>query len=128
MNLDTLDQWLEQLVALFDKLYHLPAYALIFVFCIALGYGLRALPKVPNAVIPWVVVLIAPLANLCTAEFFEDQTPLRIWFAKQTVIGLIVGVAAWGFHNKILSRLEEKLGLFGKAPELTDKTITETQP
>lgn len=96
--------WLDWLVYILNTLYGLPGAALVFVFCLALGYAIKANPRAPNAVIPWVVMLASPLMTLLVSEPPAGGAT-RVWVARQVMVGVVTGACAWAFHNRILKRV-----------------------
>lgn len=114
--IESLNTWLEQIVTVLSKLYGLPGYALVFLFCIVAGYVVKALPNIPNNVIPWMLVGIGPVLNMLIADTRADDFPIRIWIVKNFVIGFLISGAALWFHRKYLKPMEERLGLFQAEP------------
>lgn len=125
--------WLNGILSYLDKLEGLPAAALIFLACIALGYMLRFIKPFPNSAIPVVVILFGALSMLFLADARPTTMPARIWTVRNLLVGLIIGFAAWIAHKLILSRIENLIGsklpstgdstFFAKAPDGTVKQI-----
>lgn len=113
--IDTFDKYLDQSVHLLGKLNGLPGYVLVFLWCIAFGYAMRAYNKFPNDAIPFAVILWGCIWNGMIADAAADDLPLRIWLVKNVVVGGIIGLIAWGVHHFGLSRLEEKMPWLRKA-------------
>jgi hypothetical protein len=111
--MEQLNDTITQIVEMLGKLYGLPAFGLVFIVCLAVGYGLRLWKKFPNDGIPLAVILCGPVFLPLIADPAADSIPWRIWFFKNFLIGLIVGVAAWVAHNKLLSKFEDKIPFLG---------------
>ena len=101
-----MEGWLESAQAWLSKLYGLPGGMLVLISCIAFGYLLKFVPKqwFPNQGIPLAVILWGCTFNMLIADPRADSLPIRIWVVKNLLIGLIIGVAAWMVHNKIIKR------------------------
>lgn len=120
-NMNSIEDLLEQITDTLQKLYGLPAGTLVLFSCIVIGYVLKLFKKFPNDGIPIAVILWGGVLYPLIADSDNDLT-LRVWLVRNLIIGLVIGFAAWLLHNKILSKLEEKLGLFG------EKTTTTPDP
>ena len=118
--METVETTLEQASQILNQLYGLPAGLLIVALCIAVGYVLKLIPRFPNGAIPLVVILVAPVLLPVIADY-QNDVPWRVWFVRNIVVGLIIGVVAWTIHNQVLSKLEEKLGLFGGGRTTTEE-------
>ena len=120
--IENIDKYIQQIVDLLGKLYGLPSYAVVFIACIAVGYVLRLWKSFPNEAIPIVAIVWGAAFLPLVADPWEDGSPWRIWFFKNFLIGLIIGAAAWVFHNQILSKFEAKIPFLG--PKLVEPPTT----
>ena len=111
--IEQIDQFITQIVEVLSRLYGLPSYAVVFISCLAVGYVLKLSKKFPNDAIPVVAILWGAAFLPLIADPAADATPWRIWFGKNFLIGLVIGALAWAFHNKILSRFEDKIPFLG---------------
>lgn len=91
-------QFIEGLI---KRIIALDPAMLVFVFCIALGYILKSLPKFPNERIPYVCMGLPPV-------FY----PLMVWngfdvrkIASDIALAIIFAALAWGAHKLVLKRL-----------------------
>lgn len=111
--MDTIETTIDGAIATLNKLYGLPAIALVALSCIVVGYILRCIKRFPNDGIPIAVILW----GAAFLPLLSDYTPgkFRIWLVRNVFVGLITGFVAWLFHNKILSKIEDKLGLFNNS-------------
>jgi hypothetical protein len=110
--MDSLETMIDQIVELLQRLYSAPAILLVLFTCWVLGYALRCIRKFPNDGIPIAVILWGGVL----APFIADTNstlPLRVWILRNILVGLVCGFVAWLVHNKVLSKVEERLGLFG---------------
>lgn len=98
---------LDQIIAWLNRLYGLPAGALVLGTCIVLGYILRFVKRFPNDGIPVAVVLWGAIAMSLVADSRASSMPLRIWVVRNVLVGMIIGLAAWMAHKIALSRLED---------------------
>lgn len=124
--MNTIEGGIESMVQILQRLDGAPAIALIFVSCLVLGYVLKGVRQFPNSAIPTAVILWGAIVNPVIADAMND-TPLRIWMIRNVLVGAITGFAAWMAHMSILSRIEDKLGLFTK-PKPTTTNETPTNP
>lgn len=100
---DTIDH----IVALLNKLYGLPAVALVAFSCLVVGYILRYIKAFHNSGIPVVVVLWGGLAMSLVADSRATTMPLRVWIVRNVLVGLIVGFLTWLVHRYAIKRLED---------------------
>lgn len=126
--MDTLETLLTQVTGMLQKLDGLPATGLTILSCIVIGYVLRFIKKFPNDGIPVVVILWAGVFYPMIADDNNDIT-LRVWLVRNALIGLVIGFVAWIIHKQVLSRLEDKFGLFqGPVKEVPCVEPAPTQP
>jgi hypothetical protein len=79
-----------------------PAYMLVFLSCLAVGWTLKRLHKFPNEGIPVAVMLWGALFNGLMADpFTPDKTPFRIWLVKNATVGFVIGFGSWLVHRYI---------------------------
>lgn len=93
-----------------DALLGAPVGVLVFVVCIAVGYVAKWMPFVNNRFIPTIVVSVGVVLCPAISEYQPGQ--LRVAVVKNMAFGLVFACSAWLLHNKVLKRVEEKLGLF----------------
>lgn len=100
-----------------DALMGAPVGVLVLLACIAFGYSIKLIPTIDNRWIPSAVIV----AGMILFPMLSDRgaEPLRIWMAKTITMGLVIASLAWLIHNKLLKRLEEKLGWFKDEEEKT---------
>lgn len=129
--MDSIETILDQLSLFLQKLYGLPAYTLVGIACIIIGYLLRFWKAFPNNGIPLVVILFGAIAYPIVADY-NNEDSIRVLLGKYILFGLLIGFVAWLVHNKFLKPLEDKFGLFtgnNKTPSPpTETTTTETKP
>ena len=111
---------LESLAETLNKLGGAPASILVLFACVIAGYVLRCVRRFPNEAIPVAVILVGGLIYPFVADDNNDFT-LRVWVIRNSIIGLTIGFIAWTVHNKILKKVEERLGLFCDDSEMADK-------
>lgn len=102
MNMDKINQYNEQLMGA-------PAGVLVLLACIAVGYTLKLIKRFPNDGIPLAVVLCGMIFFALIAPEREFTDSLRIWIARNLILGMIIGFASWLLHNKVLWMIEEKI-------------------
>ena len=95
---------METLIKLNEQLYNAPIGILVGLFAIVLGYLLKTLPKFDNNYIPLVVVLASTIGFMVLSPACPPEIKVRIWQARNLIIGFIIGFAAWTFHAQILRR------------------------
>jgi hypothetical protein len=108
---------LKDILELLHSLYGLPGYVLVFVSCIGFGYLAKAAKFVPNDKIPLLIFLWGTIWNLLLADTREPGSSLRLWIARNLIIGFIIAGLAWLTHNRWL-----KLWLDPKFPSLSPAT------
>lgn len=108
--MDKLDTWLDHLVYALDRLGALPAAALVFLACLALGYVIRSIRWLDNSRIPGVCICAGGILKLLSAEW-PDGPNWRVWMMREVLFGLIIGWLAWEFHDKILAQCENAIVL-----------------
>lgn len=96
--IEMLDSTLKQVTDLLGKLYGLPGYVSVFLFCLAFGYALKRSKWCPNDAIPALVIGWGSIWTTLIADPRADTLPLRVWVVKNVVFGALVGCAAWIAH------------------------------
>ena len=81
--------------------------------CIAIGYFFRAMPKFPNDWM-WTVCsgsgsFIFPILAYPHRALYGHDEGLAQWLLRTVIMGLVLGMGAWGAHEKILSKVEDKI-------------------
>lgn len=102
-----MNDYIDKIVSALNTLYGLPAVALVFGSCIALGYVLRFVRRFPNDGIPVAVILWGGIAMSVIADSRASSMPLRVWIVRNLLVGMIIGLGAWLVHKIALSRLED---------------------
>ena len=96
--MDEILKWNEQLIGA-------PSGVLLAGFAIALGYVLKTIPAFNNKFIPLIVVCFCTVGFMLIAPARPADMALRIWLARNFIIGFIIGFAAWTLHAQLLRRL-----------------------
>lgn len=128
--MEQIESYIDSAVQVLQKLSGLPAIALVALLCLAAGYVLRFWKAFPNNAIPLVVTILGATYALIADD--RNDTPLRIWMARNVIVGLIVGFATWAFHKMILSRIETKFPVIGPMlaaldePEVKPPSLADT--
>lgn len=99
--------YLNDVLSLLDKVQGLSAVALVCFSCVVVGYVLRFIKQFPNDGIPVAVVLWGMVAMLVIADPHPAAMPMRIWTARNLMVGAIVGFIAWMLHKIVLSKIED---------------------
>ena len=121
-DLDTIVNWVNQL-------YGLPAGVLVGLLCIVICYAFKVTDRFPNDAIPVVCLLLGAILLPMLAPECPLEEKLIAYRVKHAVVGIIVGLVAWAFHNLILSKIEDKIPWLGKAMKTTQpETKNETTP
>lgn len=118
--MNTIESFLQEFANLLSKLDGAPAAVLVLLGCITIGYILKCWKSFSNQLIPPVVILLGAIFYPVIADSNND-IPLRVWIIRNVFIGLIIGLASWLLHNKILSKLEDRLGLFAEQKQNKDE-------
>lgn len=101
-EIERVSEWL-------SKLYGLPGYACVLVFCVILGYILKSSKRFPNDGIPLVLFLAGMIFNSLIADPLADSLSLRVWLVKNAVIGGIIGGMAWVAHYQWIKRFKSRM-------------------
>jgi hypothetical protein len=119
---------LQSIFDLLHALWGLPGYALVYLSCIAFGYLCKAGNLVPNDKIPLFLFLWGTIWNLLLADTRSPGSSLRLWVARNLIIGFIIAALAWLTHNRWLKLwLDPKFPSLSPANPPSDKpTITNT--
>lgn len=96
---------------------------LLFVVLVGLGYTMKLLPMLNNQWIP----VINMTVGVGVYPLLRQPGSAPPWvphpYVYFAVVGFIIFAAEWLCHNKVLKRIEDKLGLFdGKPVTPTDPT------
>lgn len=102
-----------QLVDLLGMLYGVPGYVLVCLSCIVVGYMFKLYPKFPNDAIPAVCVLWGMILNPLIAVAPQVNTSPRVWLVTHTLVGMIVGGAAWFLHSRVIKKFEHLIPVLG---------------
>jgi hypothetical protein len=112
--MNTIETFFTQATSMVDRLYSLPVGVLVMLLCIVAGYIFRCVKRFPNEAIPVAVILLGGVVAPILAPIDTAMT-LREWLAKNAIVGLVIGFAAWMLHNLVISRVEDwVLSLAGK--------------
>lgn len=105
---------MEYLTDILNQITSLKGVALIAVCLLALGYVLKAIPQIPNALIPASVItggmILTPILGEPGAVSPDIKHPL----VGLVLQGFLIGVAAWILHEKVIKHFEGWLK--GKLP------------
>jgi hypothetical protein len=90
-----------------DNLAGAPAGLLVFCVCIAAGYVWKVIRVLPNRFIPLIVMLTGAVIHPSLTYVSGQAGPVLL---RWSVVGFIIGFAAWVFHRLVLKKIEDKLG------------------
>lgn len=90
-----MNETIETVTTSLGKLYGLPGYGLVALFCVMAGFCLRAIKRFPNEGIPLALVLLGMVLNSVIADPASDNLPFRIWLVKNVLVGGICGYVAF---------------------------------
>lgn len=122
-----IDYGIGTLNAMLSKLWGLPYLTTVAILCFVVGLFLRHHKTFPNAAVPLVVIVCGAVFAPLLADPRADTLPLRIWVAKNVVVGIIIGIVTWVSHRYALKPLARKVPwLWWIAPENGDRPCTET--
>ena len=102
MNTDAIKDFINQLLSATPEM--------ISVFClIALGYGLKLVPQLPNKFIPTILLIIAIGCYPLIADNGKAPYTMRFPIVRQMMMAVVLWFIAWGVHGVILKRWLDKL-------------------
>lgn len=104
-----MDATFQSLAQFLNSLYGLPGVVLSFLVANAIGYLLKMLDIFPNKWIPVPVVLMAILSNIFLRPPPPEGIPQWQHYVRLGLVGLLVGIAACIFYDKILKQIEERI-------------------
>lgn len=128
---------LNSILQLLDKVQGMSAVALVCFSCIVVGYVLRFFKSFPNDGIPVTVILWGAVAMLVIADPHPSAVSLRIWTARNFMVGIIIGFIAWMLHKIVLSKIEDFIAkrfvgssdtAFFNKRDPTDKPVDQEPP
>lgn len=90
-------------------LYGLGGAALTGLSAIVVGYVFRGIKSFPNSAIPVLIIVWSGAVSPLLADPYAPPQNLRLWLAKNIVIGILVGFIAWRLHKTLLKNLEDKI-------------------
>lgn len=99
--------YIDQIVSALNKLYGLPAVALVAFSCIVVGYIIRYVRSIDNSAIPVVVILWGALAMSLVADSRANNMSLRVWVVRNILVGLAIGFISWMAHRYVIKRFED---------------------
>lgn len=124
--METIESALEKGTELLQQLYGLPAGMLVLISCLVVGYVAKCIRRFPNEAIPVTVILWGAVLTPMLQDA-RNSIPFRVWIIRGILIGLTIGFLAWLLHNKVLAKIEDRLGLFAsKVP--TDQIVPDSVP
>lgn len=138
-----MSDYIDQAINALNKLYGLPAAALVLLSCVAVGYVLRFIKRFPNDGIPVAVILWGAVAMSLVADSRAANMSLRVWIVRNVLVGLGIGFGAWVTHKMVLSKIEDWIARkfpdtlgntdffqrkAGDVPQAPDKTADPTKP
>jgi len=87
-------------------------YVGTFAVVIALGYVVRAVPKISNAYIPIIGMVAGALffATVASLTLIRNPEHPAAWTVMCFGVGWVISAFAWLVHHVLISRLEDKLG------------------
>ena len=90
-----------------NHLHSMSAEGLIFIVCVAFGFGLRKWTKLSLRTTAAAVVAAGAVLNVVMAEGKSMATmSFRIWAMRSLLIGVIIGVVAFLADTVIVSRIK----------------------
>lgn len=107
--INQIDLWIGTLNGLLSKLWGLPYLSTVFILCFVVGLFLRNSQRFPNDAIPFVVIVCGGVFAPLLADPRADTLPLRIWVAKNVVLGVIIGIVTWVSHRYALKPIARKV-------------------
>lgn len=116
---------LDYAISLLNAISSLPGHVLVGLTCLIVGYALRFIRRFPNDGIPLVSILWGMVINPLLADVRESGTPLRLWLARNIMVGLVIGAVTWALHRYILKKIEEKIPILGPALADADRRSDE---
>ena len=108
----TIDTWV-------NAIYKLSPVPFTVFSTLLLGYFFRAIPQFPNRWLWMVCGVSGTILFPILAHRHPDDTE-AVFIARALIIGLFIGLGSWGFHDKILSQVEDKIPLLKQVVAFID--------
>lgn len=98
---------MEMLNDLLNQVANIGTGALIVLAVVVAGYVVKAIPFVPNGLIPLVTLAVAVTANVLLGEVGSVSPSTRHPEIRLGMVGFLYWGVGWLLHNQGLSRLEK---------------------
>lgn len=110
-----MDQIVSIVTDIVNQLTGAPSGVLVVVGTIAVGYMLKLVKRFPNDLIPVATFVVSVAGMIFIGETgLVDGKNVRHPEVRLGFTGVATWLIAWLIHAQVLSRLEDKLGLFSK--------------
>ena len=118
-----MEDTLNMLNALDEKLMGAPSGTLVVASCIVVGYAVRSI-GVKDKAVPVVCLMWGMVANPLLSGACPAGTQPHAWHTRTALTGLVMGFLAWALHRLVLNRFEDKIpglsAMLGDAPKKQD--------
>ena len=84
-----------------DGIYGYPAWLIVALACLIVGFCLKRWSRFPNEAIPLAVILFGGLFMAMMAPDHPAKVSSLRWKATNFLVGVLIGFFVWLFHNKI---------------------------
>ena len=111
--------YLEELVNTLSKL---GPEMFCVIACIAFGYVIRLIPAIPNKWIPAACILFAPVVYPFLTSPGRVSPDSVNPMMRIILTGLVLGVAAFVLHDKVITHIESKIPGLRKVLKISDDT------
>ena len=116
----------EQITQWTDYLMSIGAAPFTVLACLTFGYVMRLIPPVNNKWIPVACVIIGVIVFPALASQHPDETKAQ-FIIKRLFMGMFLGLGSWAFHDKLISKIEDKIPLLGKILAKADEKTEAVQ-
>ena len=116
-----MSDFIQQCTDYAGQLFSLAPAPFTVAILIAIAYGVRLMPWIPNRLIPTICMvagmIIFPLVGLHPKDMAEST-----YLVRSISTGFVLGLAAWLVHDKFISKIEAKIPWLGKALAKVDNS------
>jgi hypothetical protein len=92
-----------------SQLLKLTPEVLLGAFIVGFGYVLRGIKWINNSAIPFVCCVAGAVIYPFIAKPGQADPVLAHPFVRLAMIGFLIGFLSWIFHDKLLSRFEDRI-------------------
>jgi hypothetical protein len=118
--------WLSQADSYLNAILNLAPGPFAALVAIAVCYVPRLWRQFPNALVPAFCVFMATFLFTALAERPAEVAAFK-FYVRTISTGLLIGMAAWMIHEKVISQFEDRIPFLGKWLSATSENQNQNQ-